>query len=88
MAAVMSIGETVTIDADHIITALSRESPPKSMNDLVDRWQAQDGAWLEMRRMRPSDEALLKDSLNKLSADSRRNRFFAAIAELSDQAVH
>ncbi len=40
-----------------------------------------------MRRMRPGDEALVKASLNKLSASSRRNRFFASIAEFSDAAV-
>jgi acetyltransferase len=57
------------------------------MNKIVDRWQAQDGAWLEMRRMRPSDAPLVKDSLNRLSTGARRNRFFASIAEFSDQAV-
>lgn len=58
------------------------------MNDTVDTWQALDGTQLEMRRMRQSDEPQVKESLNKLSADARRNRFFASIAEFSDAAVH
>lgn len=58
------------------------------MSDTIDRWQAFDGTWLEMRQARPSDEPRVKESLNKLSASSRRNRFFASIAEFSDDAVH
>jgi GNAT superfamily N-acetyltransferase len=38
--------------------------------------------------MRPSDAPQVKASLNKLSADARRSRFFASIAEFSDDAVH
>jgi acetyltransferase len=57
------------------------------MNQIFDRWQANDGSWLAMRRMHPSDAPLLKDSLNQLSANARRNRFFASIAEFSDAAV-
>lgn len=37
--------------------------------------------------MRKSDAPLVKQSLNQLSANSRRNRFFASIAEFSDDAV-
>ncbi|WP_313951070.1 GNAT family N-acetyltransferase [Accumulibacter sp.] len=58
------------------------------MSDTIDRWQAFDGTWLEMRQMRPSDGPQVKASLNKLSASARRSRFFAAIAEFSDEAVH
>ena len=58
------------------------------MKDAVDSWQTLDGTRLEMRPMRASDEAQVKASLNKLSGDSRRNRFFASIAEFSDTAVH
>lgn len=57
-------------------------------DDAVDRWQAADGSWLEMRQMRPDDEPRVKQSLNTLSANSRRNRFFGSIAEFSDEAVH
>ncbi|WP_291995415.1 GNAT family N-acetyltransferase [Candidatus Accumulibacter sp. ACC003] len=57
------------------------------MNDTIDRWQAADGSWLEMRPMRPDDEAGVKQSLNTLSAKARRNRFFGSIAEFSDAAV-
>lgn len=59
-----------------------------TMNDIIDRWRAMDGTSLAMREMRPSDEARVKESLNKLSADARRNRFFVSIAEFSDAAVH
>lgn len=58
------------------------------MNDTVKTWRAPDGTQLEMRPMRPSDASQVKASLNKLSADTRRRRFFASIAEFSDDAVH
>jgi acetyltransferase len=61
---------------------------PQPVSDSIDRWQGPDGAWLEMRRLRPSDEPLVKESLNNLSAISRRNRFFTSITEFSDQTVH
>lgn len=58
------------------------------MNDIVESWHALDGTLLEMRQMQPSDAPQVKASLNKLSADARRSRFFASIAEFSDDAVH
>ncbi len=58
------------------------------MNDTIDRWQAADGTWLDMRQMRLDDEARVKQALNTLSANARRNRFFGSIAEFSDDAVH
>ena len=58
------------------------------MPEIIDRWQALDGTQLEMRQMRQSDEPQVKEALNKLSSDARRNRFFATIAEFSEAAVH
>ncbi|MER2516324.1 MAG: GNAT family N-acetyltransferase [Candidatus Accumulibacter phosphatis] len=58
------------------------------MNEIIESWQSRDGTRLEMRQMPPSDAPQVKASLNKLSADARRRRFFAAIAEFSDDAVH
>jgi len=58
------------------------------VNDLVESWQSLDGTRLEMRQMRPSDAPQVKASLNTLSADTRRRRFFVSIAEFSDDAVH
>lgn len=57
------------------------------MKDFRKFWRAPDGTWLEMRPMRNTDAPLVKQSLNQLSASSRRNRFFASIAEFSDDAV-
>ncbi len=57
------------------------------MKEILQRWRAIDGTWLEMRRMRPSDAPKVKESLNRLSPDARRSRFFASIAEFSDDAV-
>jgi acetyltransferase len=57
------------------------------MKDYVDRWQGTDGVRFEMRPMRRDDAPQVKESLNQLSAKTRRNRFFAAIAEFSDTAV-
>jgi len=57
------------------------------MKELVDRWQTRAGVWLAMRPMRPSDAPLVKESLNKLSANARRSRFFASIGEFSDDTV-
>jgi len=56
-------------------------------DEIIDRWQASDGAWLAMRCMRPNDGAGVKQSLNQLSPTSRRRRFFSAIAEFSDERV-
>lgn len=64
-----------------------RGQPPLMKKPLVDRWRAADGSWLHMRLMQPRDAPLVKESLNRLSPKSRRNRFFAPITEFSDEAV-
>ncbi len=84
----MGIGKPLQCSLTPFLYQRSPVKTPKPLPDSIDRWPGQDRAWLEMRRLRPSDEPRVKDSLNKLSAASRRNRFFAAITEFSDQAVH
>jgi acetyltransferase len=52
------------------------------------RWRAADGTRLTLRPMLKSDAPLLKESLGQLSRESRRNRFFSAVREFSDEMVH
>lgn len=52
------------------------------------RWRAANGTRLTLRPMLKSDAPLLKESLGKLSSEARRNRFFSAIREFSDERVH
>ena len=73
--------------ADHAQSS-PRPANGATVNDIVETWHALDGTLLEMRPMRPSDGPQVKVSLNKLSADARCSRFFASIAEFSDDAVH
>jgi acetyltransferase len=61
------------------------------VSDIVARWQAANGTWLEMRPMRPlrpSEQSVLMAWFNNLSPHTRRNRFFAPVTEFSDAAVH
>ena len=73
--------------ADHVSRSPRRQRG-LAMNNIVESWQSLDGTRLEMRQMQPSDAPQVKASLNKLSADARRRRFFVSIAEFSDDAVH
>ena len=50
-------------------------------------WQTADGIRLTMRPMLKSDTPLVKESLGKLSSESRRNRFFGTVREFSDETV-
>jgi acetyltransferase len=52
------------------------------------RWRAADGTRLMLRPMLKSDTPLLKEALGQLSRESRRNRFFSAVREFSDEMVH
>ncbi len=52
------------------------------------RWRTADGTRLTLRPMLKSDAPLVKESLGKLSSESRRNRFFSAVREFSDETVH
>ena len=52
------------------------------------RWRAADGTRMTLRPMLKSDAPLVKESLGKLSSEARRNRFFSAIREFSDETVH
>lgn len=64
---------------------------PLAMSDIIARWQAANGTWLEMRPMRPlqpSEQPALMAWFNNLSPHTRRNRFFAPVTEFSDAAVH
>ncbi len=51
-------------------------------------WRAADGTRMTLRPMLKSDAPLLKESLGQLSRESRRNRFFSAAREVSDEMVH
>jgi len=51
------------------------------------RWRAADGTPLALRPMRPSDAPVVKRGLETLSDATRRNRFFGAIGEFSDDMV-
>jgi acetyltransferase len=51
------------------------------------RWLSANGTLLTLRRMRPGDATMVKWGLERVSAQARRNRFFAAIGEISDQLV-
>ena len=51
-------------------------------------WRTTDGTRLALRPMLKSDAPLVKESLGKLSSESRRNRFFSAVREFSDETVH
>ena len=51
-------------------------------------WRAADGTRLTLRPMLKSDAPLVKESLGKLSSEARRNRFFSAVREFSDETVH
>lgn len=50
-------------------------------------WRTTDGTRLALRPMLKSDAPLVKESLGKLSSESRRNRFFSAVREFSDETV-
>ena len=52
------------------------------------RWRAADGTRLMLRPMLKSDTPLLKEALGQLSRESRRNRFFSAVREFSDEMVN
>lgn len=51
------------------------------------RWTAADGTALHLRQARPSDAPQVKASLEKLSPQARRNRFFAPMPVFSDALV-
>lgn len=55
--------------------------------DILKRWRAPDGTELTMRPMRRSDAAQVKESLNRLSPETRRYRFFVTTREFSDEAA-
>jgi acetyltransferase len=42
---------------------------------------------LTLRRLRPGDAAMVRWGLERVSLQSRRNRFFSAISEFSDEMV-
>lgn len=50
-------------------------------------WSAADGTPLTMRVARASDTPQVKVSLNRLSPEARRNRFFSPMPGFSDQLV-
>jgi acetyltransferase len=50
-------------------------------------WRAIDGSRMTLRPMLKSDAPLVKESLGQLSSESRRNRFFSAVREFSDETV-
>lgn len=50
-------------------------------------WRAANGTRLTMRPMLKSDAPLVKESLGQLSSEARRNRFFSAVREFSDETV-
>ncbi|MCP5268950.1 MAG: GNAT family N-acetyltransferase [Zoogloeaceae bacterium] len=53
----------------------------------IARWKAADGRSLRMREARASDLDQVKSSLNKLSPEARRNRFFSPMPGFSDELV-
>jgi acetyltransferase len=63
------------------ITALS------AMAEYLSRWRAQNGVDLAMRLMRAEDAQRVKLALNQLSPESRRHRYFRAVADFSDEMV-
>ncbi len=50
-------------------------------------WRSTDGTRLTLRPMLKSDAPLVKESLGRLSSETRRNRFFSAVREFSDETV-
>lgn len=57
------------------------------MADYLSRWRTQNGVDLAMRLMRAEDAQRVKLALNQLSPDSRRHRYFRAVADFSDEMV-
>lgn len=57
------------------------------MADYLSKWRIQNGVDVVMRRMRPEDAQRVKLALNQLSPESRRQRFFHAVADFSDPMV-
>lgn len=53
----------------------------------IARWKAADGRSLRMREARESDIDQVKVSLNKLSPEGRRNRFFSPMPGFSDELI-
>jgi acetyltransferase len=54
---------------------------------IPQRWLSANGTRLTLRRLHPGDAAMVKWGLERVSLQSRRNRFFSAIGEFSDEMV-
>jgi acetyltransferase len=54
---------------------------------ILARWRTADGTPLALRPVRPSDAPMVRRGLGTLSDATRRNRFFSAISEFSDDMV-
>ena len=57
------------------------------MAEYLSKWRTKNGADLVMRLMRPEDAQRVKLALNQLSPESRRHRYFRAVADFSDEMV-
>lgn len=60
---------------------------PMSRSRILARWRSADGTPLALRPVRPSDAPIVRRGLGTLSDATRRNRFFSAISEFSDDMV-
>ena len=57
------------------------------MAEYLSKWRARNGVDLAMRLMRSEDAQRVKLALNQLSPESRRQRYFRAVADFSDEMV-
>ena len=57
------------------------------MAEYLYKWRTRNDAHLVMRLMRREDAPRVKFGLNQLSPESRRHRFFRAVADFSDEMV-
>lgn len=61
---------------------------PENSHNIIARWHSADGCPLQLRTLCEDDTPSVKQALNRLSSETRYNRFFSVIGEFSDELVY